>query len=65
MPNLPPSASGSAHPPAVSGQSATPNVKPDQSTTENGRQVDENGRPVLPWAFIDCDTEDLVVLIGE
>lgn len=29
------------------------------------RQVDEYGNPVLPWAFIDCDTDDLVVLIGE
>ncbi|KAI5451069.1 Pho80p cyclin [Naganishia albida] len=28
------------------------------------RQVDEYGNPVLPWAFIDCDTDDLVVLIA-
>jgi hypothetical protein len=29
------------------------------------REVDSEGKPVLPWAFIDCDTDDLVVLIGE
>ncbi|KAJ9114743.1 hypothetical protein QFC22_005619 [Naganishia vaughanmartiniae] len=59
MPN-PPSSSTAAHPLAASGQPVTTGT----STTENGRQVDETGRPLLPWAFIDCDTEDLVVLIA-
>jgi hypothetical protein len=36
-----------------------------ETPTPNGREVDENGNPVLPWAFIDCDTDDLVVLVGE
>lgn len=29
------------------------------------KEVDADGKPVLPWAFIDCDTDDLVVLIGK
>ncbi|GHJ88115.1 hypothetical protein NliqN6_4517 [Naganishia liquefaciens] len=28
------------------------------------KEVDAEGKPVLPWAFIDCDTDDLVVLIA-
>lgn len=36
-----------------------------ETSTGKGREVDEYGNPVLPWAFIDCDTDDLVVLIGE
>lgn len=64
MPNTAVS-TAATHPLAVSGQAAATGLPSEQSTTENGRQLDENGRPVLPWAFIDCDTEDLVVLIGE
>lgn len=30
---------------------------------EGDDEVDE--RPVLPWAFSDCDVDTLVVLIGE
>lgn len=29
------------------------------------KEVDADGKPFLPWAFIDCDTDDLVVLIGK
>jgi hypothetical protein len=47
---------------------ASATSKGDQSAGEassgKGREVDENGNPVLPWAFIECDTDDLVVLIG-
>ncbi|KAJ9098320.1 hypothetical protein QFC19_006444 [Naganishia cerealis] len=32
--------------------------------TGKERHVDESGKPVLPWAFIDCDSDDLVVLIA-
>ncbi|KAJ9096720.1 hypothetical protein QFC21_004990 [Naganishia friedmannii] len=63
MPN-PPSSSAATHPPTVPGQAAASGVQSGQTTAENGRQVDENERPILPWAFIDCDTEDLVVLIA-
>lgn len=31
----------------------------------DGAEMDEDKKPLLPWAFIDCETDDLVVLIGE
>lgn len=55
------SAQGSSAAGAIDGQ----DVKAAGKGKGPEREVDAEGKPVLPWAFIDCDTDDLVVLIGK
>lgn len=60
-----PNTTSAAHALASSTVDAAGGDTPHGTGKGKDRPVDEYGNPVLPWAFIDCDTDDLVVLIGE
>jgi hypothetical protein len=45
-------------------ESVIPASKQEEDVAMEDGDTETDGRPLLPWAFINCEIDDLVVLVG-